>query len=113
MINNSNGRLVCSDASYANNWYRRMVGLLSRRKLYIGEGLWLSPCHSIHTIGMRFSIDVIFLDEHNYIKHIVEDLKPYRICVSCNESVSVLELPVGTINRALLQKGDHLAVLLD
>jgi len=111
LINSRNGCWVCSEVSYANTWLTRMIGLLSRHTLYDGEGLWLSPCHSIHTIGMKFPIDVIFLDKHNYVRKVVEQLKPYRICISCKGSFSVLELPVGIISKTLLQKGDRLSVL--
>lgn len=111
IFNKRNGSCVSSNTQYAFSWVARLIGLLLRHKLERGEGLWISPCHSIHTLGMRFAIDVIFLDKKNCIKRMVEELQPNRVFISCSTSFSVLELPAGTIKNSMLKNGDYLVSL--
>lgn len=110
VINQRNGNIVASQAKLADSWMKRLVGLLSERKLNQGHGLWLLPCKSIHTIGMRFPIDVVFLDSDNQVKKLASSLQPYRICRSARGTQSVLELPSGTISAVQLQCGDRLLI---
>lgn len=110
IINQRNGSVVSDNTLYANTWVKRLIGLLSKNKMKNGEALWILPCSSIHTIGMRFTIDVVFLDENNRIKKLVKAIRPYRFCSSFKGTKSVLELPVGTIASTGLQRGDKLLV---
>jgi len=68
LVNQRNGYIVSTQIEYADTWLSRLVGLLADSSLKKHEALWLSPCKSVHTIGMRFSIDVVFLDKYNRIK---------------------------------------------
>ena len=110
VINQRNGNVVSSRTRYADSWLKRLVGLLTESELGNGQGLWLKPCTSIHTIGMRFAIDVVFLDEDNCVKKLANSLKPYRFCLSAKGTRSVLELPSGTISMAGICRGDKLLV---
>ena len=110
IINQRNGNIVSLQTRIANTWIKRLVGLLPEKKLTAGDGLWIQPCNSIHTIGMRFPIDVVFLDENHRIKKLGKSIKPYRFCSSLKGTKSVLELPVGSILSAGLQRGDKLLV---
>lgn len=110
VINQRNGSIVCSHTRFADSWLKRLIGLLAESKLGNGHGLWLKPCASIHTIGMRFPIDVVFLDEENCVKKLASSLKPYRFCLSAKGTRSVLELPGGTISMAGICRGDQLLV---
>jgi uncharacterized membrane protein (UPF0127 family) len=108
VINQRNGIVVAQHTRYADSWLKRLVGLLSESSLEKGHGLWLLPCNSIHTIGMRFPIDVVFLDKDNQIKKLTSTLRPFRLCRSVKGTHSVLELPSGTITTAGLRQGDKL-----
>jgi hypothetical protein len=74
------------------------------------EGIWVIPSQGIHTIGVLFSIDVIYLDANRKVIHLVEHLRPFRlgpIKVGCE---SVLELPVRTIYASGTQVGDSFLI---
>ena len=61
-VNTSNGRKLAEKVLQAETLSERMRGLLGRSTLPVGEALLLDPCRAIHTAGMRFPIDVLFLD---------------------------------------------------
>jgi len=69
----------------------RATGLLMRPKLLDDEALWLSPCRSIHTFGMRYSIAVFFLNQSLDVLDMRPCVKPNRI-VYCQEAHSVCEM---------------------
>ena len=74
------------------------------------SGLWIAPCEAVHTFGMKFPIDVVFLDRHNRVNGLRVSLRPRRIAV-CLSAHSVLELPEGAIGRTCIELGDHLEFL--
>ena len=78
----------------ADGWASRAVGLLSTRRLDDPCGLWLKPCHSIHTFWMRYAIDILFLDQNDRVMRIVPGLKPWRLA-SCRGARTTLELRAG------------------
>jgi uncharacterized membrane protein (UPF0127 family) len=87
-----------------------LKGLLGKRKLKNDEGIWVIPSQGIHTIGVLFPIDVIYLDANRKVIHLVEHLRPFRlgpIKVGCE---SVLELPVRTIYASNTQIGDSFLI---
>src|SRR5438552_17274780 len=86
---------------------KRMVGLLSRRSLTKGEGLLIDRCYGIHTVGMRFPIDVLFLDKELRVMRAVQALPPFRTCV-VKQAVYVLEMPVGAIEHSRTAAGDQI-----
>jgi uncharacterized protein len=90
----------------ANDSRSRRKGLLGRNGLAPGEGLWIVPCESVHTWGMRFPIDVVYLDRKNRVRKLRRDMAPWRISM-CLLARSVLEFPAGTIARTLTQPGDQ------
>ena len=58
------------------------------------------PCRGIHTFLMRFPIDVIFLDRSNHVIETIQDLKPFRMSKMLLSSMSVIELPIGTVRAS-------------
>jgi len=89
----------------------RLRGLLGRWSLRNDEGLWVVPSSGIHTIGLFFPIDVIYLDASGRVVHLIEHLKPFRIAPLRMHSDSVLELPTRTIYSSNTQIGDQLLIL--
>lgn len=79
MINGTDRGLRVSRCS---NFVERARGLLGRAQPGTSEGLWISPCGSVHTFGMRYSIDVIFCDFAGAVIRIVERLEPSRIAIA-------------------------------
>ena len=94
----------------ADSILTRMKGLLGKKSLPEGEALWLRPCNSVHTFGMRFPIDVIFLDRHQRVVALFRDLRPNRLTIPSFSASSALELPAGTIGRAAVSIGDRVSI---
>ena len=89
----------------------RAVGLLSRSGLEPGEALWIVPSRGVHTWGMRFTIDVIALDEDGTVIDCVSRLRPWRLRLPRKGTAGVLELPEGTLEASGTVVGHH--VLLE
>ncbi len=94
----------------ADTHLARLRGLLGKLKLRNNEGIWVVPSNGIHTIGLLFAIDVIYLDEKNRVIHLIEHLGPLRVAPVRRNCNSVLELPPRTIYRTNTQVGDQLLI---
>jgi hypothetical protein len=94
----------------ADTPWTRLRGLLGRMRLRSDEGLWVIPSRGIHTVGLMFSIDVIYLDAQLRVVHLVESLGPLRIGPLRLRCESVLELPARTIYGSGTQIGDQLMI---
>ncbi len=103
------GRELCL-AEVAENPWTRAVGLLGRKELPEGRGLWIRPSRSIHTFFMRFAIDVVYLDSDGTVVKTCETLRPFRLSMGGRRARSVLELPAGLLERAKVQAGDRLSL---
>jgi uncharacterized membrane protein (UPF0127 family) len=99
------GRIIVARLEVARSLWRQTVGLIGRRELDPDEGLWLEPCNSIHTFGMRFAIDVLFLDRSGVLLHMVSDLRPWRVSWPVRRARSVVEIPSGAIASRNIQPG--------
>jgi len=77
---------------------RRTVGLLTSAPLGEHEGLWIKPCMAVHTMGMRFPIDVVFLNRERRVLRVVANLRPNRFAI-CWQASSVVELPAHYCSR--------------
>ena len=104
------GRIVAERLRPAHTHWTRLRGLLGTRVLPEGDGLWIRPCRQVHMFGMRYAIDVVFLDDSHRVVGLTSDLAPGRISPKVREATSVLELPAGTIARAGLVTGAQLEI---
>jgi len=95
----------------ADTSIRRLRGLLGRWSLRSDDGLWVMPSKAIHTIGLFFPIDVVYLDGSCRVVHLIEHLKPFRIAPIRMHCESVLELPTRSIYSSNTQVGDKLLIL--
>ena len=89
----------------ADNFFKRLRGLMFRKNLSEGCGLLLAPCNSVHMLFMRFAIDVIYLDENFCIKKIVRNLPAWLGMSICFGAWGALELPSGEAERLNLRVG--------
>ncbi len=103
------GRELIAHLDVAVTPLARMRGLLGCRGLAPGHGLQLSPCRSIHTCGMRFTIDVIFLDRDQTVLRIARAVKPFRFRHGGRGAHSVIEVASGWLSGQALRPGDRLA----
>jgi uncharacterized membrane protein (UPF0127 family) len=94
-------------ADIADDSSRRRKGLLGRKSLEPGQGLWIVPCQGVHCLGMQFAIDVVFLDRRRKVSKLRPDVRPGGVAL-CLWAHSVLELPSGTIRQTQTSRGDQL-----
>jgi protein-S-isoprenylcysteine O-methyltransferase Ste14/uncharacterized membrane protein (UPF0127 family) len=97
----------------AENLFSRLIGLLGKSKLSSKCAIHIVPCKGIHTLGMKFPIDVLFLDSQGMALKWFSNLTPNKISQVIPSSHSVLELPANSISETDIQIGDHIQVIHD
>lgn len=110
IVNLHRDTVLAEEAEVAETPASRRRGLLGMDRLPEGGGLLIVPCRQVHTFGMRFPIDVVFIDEALKAVRLVERLRPGRLSPFVLRSRAVLELPAGTLERTGTRVGDHLDV---
>lgn len=101
---------ILSTVEPANTFWTRFRGLLGREQLSEDCGLWITPCNSIHTLGMRFPIGVVFLDANLQVCRVLPEVRPGRLSPWVPRAKSVLEVNPQLLVRYPLQKGDMLKI---
>jgi uncharacterized membrane protein (UPF0127 family) len=107
VANLTRNTMLATCLEVADSGPKRGKGLLGRKGLSPGGGLWIVPCESVHTFGMQFSIDLVYLDRKRQIRKLRSEVPPWRIS-ACLSAHSVLELVSGTIRSTQTQLGDTL-----
>ena len=102
------GAIVASNVAVADTRATRAVGLLTRDGLNPGEALWIVPSRGVHTCWMRFTIDVVALDDQGVVVDRVSRLKPWRIRLPRRGTAGVLELPEGQLEATGTQLGHRI-----
>ncbi|MGC2210971.1 MAG: DUF192 domain-containing protein [Candidatus Korobacteraceae bacterium] len=110
VYNTSKSSCLGEQIELADSSLRRMVGLLGRASLAKGCGLLILPSQAIHTVGMAFPIDVLFVDKKYSVVGVREAIPPFRMTRVFWKALGVLELPAGTIRDSRTQLGDQLKV---
>jgi len=108
-VNETRQTVVSNAVSRADTFMTRLTGLLGREQMAEGESLWIVPCRGIHTMGMRFAIDALFLDKEHRVVAMREKMSPWRSTRFVQGAVSVLEVPSGMAGRARVSVGDQIA----
>ncbi len=88
----------------------RLVGLLGKRGLEPGTGLLIIPSQAIHTVAMRFAIDVVFVDRNWRVIYLRRAMAPFRMTGLHWKARCVLELPPGVIAETSTAVGDQLSI---
>lgn len=109
-LRTATGRCIARNVHMACSFQSRCLGLLRHSTLPKDEGLLLVPGGSIHTLGMRFPIDVVFLNRQMRILDLAEQVRPWRIRVAPRDTRRVLELAAGQIAANRLARGIYLIV---
>ena len=94
--------------SLAGTAGRRFIGLMGHPPLGNGRGLFLAPCGSIHTLFMRFDLDLIFISRDFRVVRVVTEVKPWRMAWGGWSAWGVLELQSGWFPCASLEPGARL-----
>jgi uncharacterized membrane protein (UPF0127 family) len=110
VLNKTRKARLASQTELARTAVNRMKGLIGRRaqSFSSGSGLWIVPCNGIHTLGMRFPIDVAYLDSKYRVLKLYHRLAPFRVAALLIRAQSVLELPPGTLELTQTEVGDEL-----
>ncbi len=103
------GREIAVQVERADTFWRRGVGLLGRAGLPAGAVLWIAPCRSIHMFGMRFALDLLFLDADLRVVNIVRNIRPWQMASGGAGAHSVVELATGWLPDEAAAPGDQLA----
>jgi uncharacterized protein len=112
VYNKTRETFVATETILADSYLRRLIGLLGKtnRWAQVGRGLWIVPSSGVHTIGMLFPIDLIFLSKEKEVVHVEEYVRPFRISRVSLKAQSVLELPAHTIYRSGTRVGDRFEI---
>ena len=110
VFNKSKETFLAYRVKVADSILTRLVGLLGRRSLEPDSGLWIFPSRGIHTMGMVFDIDVVFLDKDLHVVAVGEVVHPFSITGLYLNAESALELPAHTIFKSRTEVGDELVV---
>jgi uncharacterized membrane protein (UPF0127 family) len=100
-------RLALADTHWTR--FRGLLGL-APGDFGTGDGLWIVPCHGVHTLGMAFPIDVVYLDRWLKVVHVQSELRPWRLGPIRTEATSVLELPGRTAAETGTVAGDKIEI---
>jgi hypothetical protein len=107
ILNSTRQTEIGGSVEIADTGARRSKGLLGRTGLGPGEGLWIVPCEAVHTFGMKFAIDLMYIDRNRRVVKVRRAVRPGRISAAIRAH-SVVELPPGAIASSKTERGDLL-----
>ncbi|MBZ5543068.1 MAG: DUF192 domain-containing protein [Acidobacteriia bacterium] len=108
VFNKTKQTFLAYRVNIADSILTRLIGLLGKRSLGPDSGLWIFPSRGIHTLGMLFDIDVVFLDKDLRVVALRELVHPFSMTSLYFNAESVLELPAHTIFKSRTEVGDEL-----
>jgi uncharacterized membrane protein (UPF0127 family) len=108
LVHAPSGRVLATTVRGAFDSASRREGLLKQSAWPEGSALIIAPCQAVHTVGMRFAIDVLFVDRGGRVVKVRERVRPWRIAGALT-AFAVIELPAGTLG-AVVRAGDVLAL---
>ena len=108
VVNGTRNALLGDRIRSAVGFWARFRGLIGTGSLRPGDGLWISPCDSVHTLGMRYPLDVLFVDREGTVVGCCRSLRPNRFSPRYRKAHGALELPAGTLARTRTEPGDSL-----
>jgi uncharacterized protein len=114
-FNRTRATYLATELAIARSHWSRFRGLMATRgsQFRSGQGLWIVPCRGVHTLAMRFPIDVVYLDREKSVIHIQQGLRPWRLAAIRRHAASVLELPAGTVRSSRTALGDKVDIFLE
>jgi len=114
-FNQTRQAYLATALAVADTHWTRLRGLLglSAGDFGNGNGLWIVPCHGVHTLGMGFPIDVVYLDRDMTVIHVQSRLRPWRFAPVRAQAASVLELPCHTVAETGTVVGDRIEITIN
>jgi len=111
ILNTTRDTVLGEHIGVAETSWSRMVGLLGKRGLEPSAGLLIIPSQAVHTVAMRFAIDVVFVDRDWRVVHLCPAMAPYRLTGIHWRALFVIELAAGVIAETATAVGDQLSLL--
>ena len=97
--NERSGEILAPQMPRASNAISRLVGLLRKADVAPDEGLWIDRCNAVHTLGMRATLDLYFLDSDDRVLKIASAVSPNRLAETCLAAKTVVELGSASVTR--------------
>jgi uncharacterized membrane protein (UPF0127 family) len=110
VTNTDRNTVIGDQVELADTSLTRLFGLLGKKHLDIGRGLWIKPSSGVHTFFMSIPIDVIGIDRSGNVVKLWQNLVPWRMTSVSTRLHSVIELPAGRIAACNTQQGDKLMI---
>jgi uncharacterized protein len=113
-FNRTRQAYLATTLAVADTHWTRLRGLLglAADDFGNGSGLWIIPCHGVHTLGMGFPIDVIYLDRAMTVSDVQPGVRPWRFARVRRQAASVLELPCHIAAATKTAIGDRIEITL-
>jgi uncharacterized protein len=112
-FNRTRETYLATALAVADTHWTRLRGLLGLRPddFRNGCGIWITPCHGVHTLGMKFPIDVVYLDPAMTVIYIAPHVEPWRFTSILGRATSVLELPSHKVAETGTALGDRIEII--
>jgi uncharacterized protein len=113
-FNRTREAYLATALAVADTHWTRLRGLLglAADEFRNGSGLWIIPCHGVHTLGMGFPIDVVYLDRSLTVVDVQREVRPWRFAPVRRHAASVLELPCHMAAETKTAIGDRIEITL-
>lgn len=111
LINKSKNNILVENLFLADSFWSRMKGLMGKKDLAENDGLLLVPCNSVHSMFMRFPIDLLFLDQNFTVIRIIERFKPWKATPIFRDCCQVVELKAGVALKKGVSIEDKLEII--
>lgn len=103
------GRQTAIAVDLRRRFLGRALGLLGKRRLAADSCVWLDRCAAVHTVGMRFSLDLAFVSRAGVVLRVDANVPPGRIRWMCGAD-AVVEASAGVLRSCGVRAGVRLAV---
>lgn len=111
LVNTTRGTSIASEAGFALSRSARRRGLIGRRDMGRGEALVFPRCRQVHSFGMLFAVDVLFIDRHGTVIKACHDLPPRSVSPLAWRARTAIELPAGTLARTRTEERDTVEII--
>lgn len=110
-VHERTGKALADELEVERSFIGRTVGLMFRRRLELGHGMWINPCNGIHMLFMKFAIDAVFLDYQERVRKVYPNVPAWwGVVWFVWGAHSVLELPPGSTVDLDLKRGDQIII---
>jgi uncharacterized protein len=110
-VHERSGKVLAEELEMPRTFIGRGIGLMFRKRLDPGRGMWIAPCNGIHMMFMNFAIDAVFLDSKERVRKVYRKLPAWwGLVLVVWGAHSVLELPPGSTAEIDLQRGDQVLI---